>query len=80
MTLNLLRDVLLWAGIINYGILIFWALLYLFMHEALYYVTTRLFRLSVEHFDMLQYGGMLLYKLAIILLFLVPALALWIIG
>ncbi len=79
MTVDTVRGVLLWSGVINYGLLIFWVVLSLLARNGMYRIG-RLFHLSVEQFDALQYAGMTFYKLAIILLFLVPYIALRIVG
>ena len=67
---------LCWGAGINYAILLLWVFLFLFAHEWMYRLHTRWFKLSPEAFDMLNYGGIGLYKLGNILFFLVPALAL----
>ena len=47
-----------------------------FAHDWMYRLHSRWFRLSVETFDAIHYAGMAAYKLAILLLNLVPLLAL----
>ena len=75
MTVDVVRGVLLWSGIINYGILIFWILLYLFARGLLHRLA-RWYRLSPEQFDLIQFSGIVLYKLAIFFFNLVPYVAL----
>jgi hypothetical protein len=75
MSIVVLRDALLWCSVINYSVLILWYLLYLFAGGKLYCVAKWL-RLSREQFDSLQCGGMVGYKLAIILFNIVPYIAL----
>jgi hypothetical protein len=67
---------LFWGAAINYAVLLLWAGMFVFAHEWMYRLHTRWFTLSREAFDMLNYGGIGLYKLGNILFFLVPALAL----
>jgi hypothetical protein len=67
---------LLWGAAINYAVLLLWVGVFLFAHESMYRLHTRWFSISREAFDMLNYGGIGLYKLGNILFFLVPALAL----
>jgi hypothetical protein len=79
MTVETLRDALLWCGIINYAMLVVWAWLVLLAPRFLRWYASW-FRLSAEQFDAIQYGGLLLYKLAILLFNLVPYVALRIVG
>ena len=76
----MLRDVLLWCAVINYGILLVWFLLFILAHDWMHRLHGRWFRLSVEQFDALHYAGMGIFKLGIILLNLVPYIALRIVG
>ena len=75
MSANKLLEFLLWNAAINYSILLLWVGMYLFAHEWMYRLHARWFAISREAFDMLNYGGIGLYKLGNILFFLVPALA-----
>ena len=75
MSIETVRSVLLWCGIINYGILIFWALLFLFARGPLHRIS-RWYGLSSEHFDLIQFCGISLYKLGIFFFNLVPYVAL----
>jgi hypothetical protein len=79
MTIDTLRGMLLWSGIINYGLLIVWVLAFLLAREPLHRIA-RWFGLSNELSDAMNYGGMMFYKLSIFLFFLVPYVALRIVG
>jgi hypothetical protein len=57
-----------------------WFLLFVLPHSWLYRLCSRWFRLTLEQFDVINFGGIVLYKAAILLLNLVPYLALRIIG
>ena len=72
-----ITDVLLWCVGINYGFLLLWFVGFAFAHDWMYRLHSRWFRLSVEPFDTIHYAGMAAYKLAILLLNLVPLLALY---
>jgi len=76
MTLELARHLLAWCTIINLGILLWWFLFFTLAHEWVYSFHGRWFNLSKEQFDTIQYGGMAVYKICIILFNLVPYLAL----
>lgn len=78
MNISALQTMLLWCAVINYIILIIWFAAYVLGHDALYRLHSRWFRLSIEQFDVLNYAGISIYKIGIMLLNLVPLIALWI--
>ncbi|RXZ44259.1 DUF6868 family protein [Crenobacter cavernae] len=80
MDLATLRDFFLWCSVINYGVLIVWFLLFLLLRGWLYRQWERGFGLSLRDSARLNFGGMLLFKLGVILFNLVPYVALRIIG
>lgn len=80
MSLEFLRNILLWCTIINYGILLVWFLFFMRSRDWIQRLHGRWFRLSSEQFDILHYGGMAVYKIGIMLLNLVPYVALCIVG
>ena len=80
MSIELVRDVFLWCALINYGVLLLWALLFITAHEWMHRLHGRWFRLPVERFDAIHYGGMAIYKIGILLFNLVPYVALHIVG
>lgn len=80
MTLETALAFLLWSALINYGILLMWFLMLHFAHDWLYQLHSRWFRLSVETFDAIHYGAMAIYKVAVVVLFLVPYVALSIVA
>ncbi len=80
MTIETLRGLLLWSGIINYGFLALWALLYLFVPGPLLRKIAGWYRVSPETFDAIQFSGILLYKMGIFFFNLIPYVALRIIA
>jgi hypothetical protein len=80
MNVKMAGEVLLLCGVINYGLLLIWFLFFTLAHDLLYRITGRWFRLSFEQFDALNYIGMALFKIGILLFNLVPYVALRIIG
>ena len=80
MSIKMAGDVLLWCGVIDFGLLLLWFLFFTLAHGWLLRITGRWFRLSVEQFDATNYIGMALFKLGIILFNLTPYVALRIIG
>ena len=79
MSLAMVREVLLWCTLINYGVLLVWWLFFLLAHDWMYRLHGRWFHLSVEQFDALHYAGMAIFKIGILLFNLVPYMALHIV-
>jgi hypothetical protein len=80
MTLEVIRDALGWCIVINWIALLWWLLFFIFAHDWMYRFHSKWFKISVEKFDAIHYGGMAFYKIAIFLFNLVPYLALRIVG
>lgn len=76
MTVDELKALLLWSTVINYGVLLVWFAAFSLAHDWVYRTHTRWFRLSVETFDALNYMGVALYKIGILLFNLAPLVAL----
>jgi hypothetical protein len=72
-----IRNLLLYSTIINYAILTVWFVAIIVARDTLYRLHTRWFKLSPGAFDAVQYGGMSVYKIGIMLLNLVPLVALY---
>jgi hypothetical protein len=80
MSISLVRDVLFWCLVIHFGLLVFWSLFTLLARSWIDALWSRLFRLTSEQLDALNFGGILLYKLLILVFVAVPYVALWIVG
>ncbi len=80
MTIESVRDVFLWCTIINYGVLLLWALVFMTAHDWMHRLHGRWFRLPIEQFDAIHYAGMAVYKIGIFIFNLVPFVALLIVG
>lgn len=76
MSIDGVREVLLWCAAINYGLVLFWFLLFAGAHDWMQRLHGRWFQLSIERFDTVQYTGMAIYKIAILLFNVVPYVAL----
>ena len=76
MTIEVIRGVLAWSAVINFGLLLWWFLFFSLAHDWTYRFHGKWFRLTPEQFDALHYGGMAVFKLGIVLFNLVPYLAL----
>ena len=80
MTTNEVKEVLLWCVGINYAVLLIWFGAFVYAHDWMYRLHTRWFKLSVETFDAIHYAGMSVYKIAVIVLNLVPLVALYLLS
>ena len=80
MSIEIVREVLGWCAVINYGVLLWWFLFFTFAHEWMHQFHGRWFRLPVEQFDAIHYAGMGIFKVGIIVFNLVPYVALRIVG
>ncbi len=76
MTIELIRDTLAWCTVINIVLLLWWYLFITFAHDWTYRWHTRWFKMSIDTFDAIHYGGMGLFKIGIFLFNLGPYLAL----
>ena len=80
MSIEMAHSTLLWCTVINYALLLIWFLLFALPHGWLYRLWGRWFHLTAEQFDTLNFAGMMLYKVGIILLNLAPLVALYLAG
>jgi hypothetical protein len=76
MSIEVVRGALLWCAIMNFGLLAVWSLLFVMPHEWVYRLWSRWFRLSIEQFDAVNFAGIVLYKVGILLFNLIPYIAL----
>lgn len=79
MTIDQLQSFLIWCAGINYAILIVWFAVFVSGHDWLYRMHSRWFKLSAEMFDALNYAGVAIYKIGIMLFVVVPLIALLIV-
>ena len=71
-----LRTVLGWSTVINYVLLIWWVLIAIFAHDWLCALCSKLFRVTPAQVEKVNFYGVTIYKLTIIVFNLVPYLAL----
>ena len=76
MTIDQLQTFLIWCAGINYAILLVWFGVFTLAHDWVYRMHSRWFKLSPEMFDVLNYAGVAIYKIGIMLFVLVPLIAL----
>lgn len=80
MTIDVVRSALLWCFIINTGILMVWFAMFALAGGWVHRMHGKWFKMSEETFHAIHYGGMAAYKMFNIVFFLVPYLALLIVG
>ncbi len=80
MTLEIIRSMLAWCTVINWALLLLWLVFFIGAHDWMYRIHSKWFKIPVEKFDAIHYGGMAFFKTAVILFNLVPYLALRIVG
>lgn len=80
MSLELIRSVLGWCTLINFGVLTIWSLVFITGHGWMYRFHGRLFAMDEERFNAIHYAGMAGYKLLVFVFNFVPWIALHIVG
>lgn len=76
MTIELVRTLLAWCTVINFGILLLWFVIFALAHDWMYRLHGKWFSISLNNFDAVHYAGMAIFKIGIILFNLVPYLVL----
>jgi len=79
MSIEIARSFFLWCSVINYAILLFWAVLGTLGRDWLYRLLSRWYRLSPAQLDMLNLAGMTLYKTGLLLFNIVPCISLYLV-
>lgn len=76
MTSELLQAVLGWSALINMGLLLWWFFVIVFARDWVYRLHCRFYNITEEHFNTLHYAGIMFYKIALWVFFIVPYIAL----
>jgi hypothetical protein len=76
MDVEVLRATLGWCALINLGVLLWWLALIVYAKERVRRIHGRWFPMSEERFVAFHYAGLGLFKLAVLVLNVVPYLAL----
>ena len=80
MSIEVVRSAFLWCTIINYGFYLLWVLMFAFPHDWMHRIAGKLFHVSPDRFDTINFSGILFYKVMIAVFNLVPLIALYIVG
>jgi hypothetical protein len=78
MVLELICNLLAWCTLINFVLLIFWVAIFYLAHDCVYNLTAKCFKLEISKgsFDIINYSGIGLFKMFIIMFNLVPYIVL----
>jgi hypothetical protein len=79
MSLETARAFFLWCSVINYGLLIVWALVATLGRGWHFGFASRIFPITREQYDVMNVCGIALYKVGIFLFNIVPLISLYII-
>ncbi|RLE18290.1 MAG: hypothetical protein DRJ50_13190 [Actinobacteria bacterium] len=80
MTLEVIRNMLGWCTLINFGILLLWFVMMVPARGVVHGIHGKMFRLAPEQMDEIHYRLMAQFKMLVIVFCLVPYLALRIVG
>ena len=80
MTLEIIQATLGWCSLINTAILLWWFLILTIAHDLTYKWHSKIFKISEEKFDSINYAGIAIFKISILMFNIVPYLALRIVG
>jgi len=76
MDIDSLRSLLGWCTIFNSGLLLFWAVCFIFCRSFIHSFHGRMFEIPATTMNAIHYSGMLFFKIVIFVFNLVPYLAL----
>jgi hypothetical protein len=76
MSIPLLKNVLFWCLAFNYSVLILWVFLIVVAHDPFYRLNSRLFGVSAQAFDTVNYAGIVGFKSLVLIFNLGPYIGL----
>jgi hypothetical protein len=79
MTIDMVREALLWCLIINMGLLLWWFLFFTLGHDWVYRLHGKWFNLSEENFDAINYAAIAFFKILVFVFNVVPYIVLLIV-
>ena len=80
MTIETIRAALGWCAIINMCLLLWWFFAITVLHDWVYKLHSKWYKLSREKFDEIHYTGIAFFKVAVFVFNIVPYFALRIVG
>ena len=76
MTIEMTKDFLLFCSMMNIVLFLIWFLLFTLVHDFIYRMHNKWFKISVETFDAIHYAGIVTLKTFILFFNIVPYIAL----
>lgn len=76
MTIPMLKSFLLWSGIINAGVLLFYFVVIVSARGFIFKIHSKMFKITEEQFNAIHYCGVLIYKTVVFVFFFCPYFAL----
>lgn len=80
MTIDVVRSLLLWCMIINFGLFFLSFLSFTLFHDFIYRIHGKWYNISEDRFNAIIYSVMVFYKILILFFNAVPYFALLIVG
>ncbi len=80
MNIEILSSFLLWCAVVNYAVLIIWFIAFVFARDRIYELHGKWYPISSEQFSAINYAGIAVYKILVLVFNLVPFIALLIIA
>lgn len=80
MSIDQVRGVLLYCTLLNFGVLGLWFVMITFARKLVYGLWRRWCPVSDEVFDVMNFAGIGLYKVGILLFNVAPLIAVWLAG
>ena len=80
MTIEILREMLAWALVINLGVLVIWLSSLLLAYDFVCRIHTKWFKISKEMFYSINYAGLIFFKIIILIFNIVPYFVLLIVA
>ena len=72
MDIALIQRFFFWGAIANYGIVLVWFGSFVLGRNRMHSFHGRWFKLTPEQFDLIHYSGIAVYKILILVFFLIP--------
>ncbi|NOR44532.1 MAG: hypothetical protein GQ534_03015 [Candidatus Delongbacteria bacterium] len=79
MDLQIIKEFLLWCSIINIGILSLWFIAFMSAADFIYKMHSKFNKITREQFNGIHYAGMMFFKTAVFVFFVIPYIVILII-
>ena len=80
MSFEMIRNIFAWCLVMNYGLMLLWLVIFTFAHDWIYKMHSKWWKITPESFNAINYGGLGIYKMIVIVFNLFPYLAMHIVG